>query len=821
MPPYRLITRPVRTQPEPAGNTGWHKVKNSLLLALVVSVTSCNIKSLPPKQQPRPFALSQVRLLDSPFKHAQDKNLDYLMAMDPDRLLVPFLREAGIKTDTEAYGNWESTGLDGHIGGHYLSALSLAYAATGDNDVRARLNYMLSELKRAQDKHGNGYLGGVPGGEALWQQLAKGEIEADLFSLNGKWVPWYNLHKIFAGLRDAYLYADSRQARDMLITLSDWCLTLLSGLSEPQMQRMLNTEHGGMNEVLADVSAITGDKKYLELARRFSHRNILTPLQQQRDELTGLHANTQIPKVIGYKRIADLSGDANWSRAAEFFWREVVEHRTVVIGGNSVREHFNDRNDFSSMINEVEGPETCNTYNMLKLTRLLYGTDPNIKYVRYYERALYNHILSSQHPDTGGLVYFTPMRPQHYRIYSQVDKAMWCCVGSGIENHSKYGEFIYAHNDNDLFINLFIPSRLNWKEKNLILTQTNRIPDAQNATITLHSDARVTLQLRYPSWVAEGGLSIRINGKPYPFSAIPGSYIPIERQWRAGDKVEINLPMQPRLEQMPDGSDYYAVLYGPVALAAPTQPFADEQLNFFADDSRMGHSPRSRMCPLQAAPLLVSDPDNFLDKLNRLPGPELRFSARDLIYQQEQKDLELIPFFRLHESRYMLYWPFSTPQELASHQQRDNSAEEQRLELQARTVDEVAPGEQQPEADHFFAGHNSEAGVHHGRHWRHAKGWFSYQLRDPQQHATQLRITYYGLDRDRAFDILLNGVKLASVHLDGTKGDKFFNVDYAIPENARDKADAGVLELRFEARPGSIAGGIYGVRLLMDRFPDS
>jgi len=402
------------------------------------------------------FPLDQVRLLDSPFQQAQERNLEYVLALEPDRLLAPYLTEAGLEPRAEPYGNWESSGLNGHIGGHYLTALSLAWAATGRQDLRERLDYMLAELQRAQNAHGDGYLGGVPNGRVLWAQIAGGDIRADGFGLNGAWVPWYNLHKIFAGLRDAWLYAGSAQARVMLIEWADWAAGVLSGLSDEQIQAMLTAEHGGMNEVFTDVAAITKDARYLQLAERFSHRQILDPLLQKQDQLTGLHANTQIPKVIGFERIAQQGGDATWHQAAAFFWETVVDQRSVAIGGNSVREHFHASDDFGPMISEVEGPETCNSYNMLKLTRLLFAGSPELKYADCFERTLYNHILASQDPETGGLVYFTPMRPQHYRVYSQAQQAMWCCVGSGIENHFKYGEFIYAREGETLYVNLLI-----------------------------------------------------------------------------------------------------------------------------------------------------------------------------------------------------------------------------------------------------------------------------------------------------------------------------------------------------------------------------
>jgi DUF1680 family protein len=448
------------------------------------------------------FPLSAVRLLESPFKEAQQTDLHYILALDVDRLLAPYLREAGFAPKAASYGNWENTGLDGHIGGHYLSALSLMYAATGNLELKKRIDYMIDWLGKCQQQNGDGYIGGVPGGKTLWKDIASGKINAGSFSLNDKWVPLYNIHKLYAGLYDAWSVAGNVEARQILVRFTDWCLQLVSGLSDAQVQQMLKSEHGGLNEIFADVAAMTGDQKYLVLARKFSHRTILDPLLQEKDVLNGLHANTQIPKVIGFMRIAEVSGDTGWAKAADFFWQTVVHHRTVSIGGNSVREHFHPATDFSSMMESREGPETCNSYNMLKLTRHLFLAHPSASYLDYYERTLYNHILSSQRPG-GGFVYFTPMRPMHYRVYSQPQEGFWCCVGSGLENHGKYGELIYAHTDTDVFVNLYIASTLQWKEKGISLVQQTRFPFSEISalTVTVAMPQRFALHFRYPSWV--------------------------------------------------------------------------------------------------------------------------------------------------------------------------------------------------------------------------------------------------------------------------------------------------------------------------------
>jgi DUF1680 family protein len=759
------------------------------------------------------FPLRDVRLGPGPFLDAQTTDLNYLMALEPDRLLAPFLRESGLPTKQPSYGNWESSGLDGHMGGHYLSALALMWASTGDPEVKRRLDYFVAELKRAQVANGDGYVGGIPGGHAAWRDVAAGKLQADNFSVNGKWVPWYNLHKLFAGLRDAWRYAGNEDAKIVLVGLSDWALRLTSHLSDAQMQTMLKSEHGGMNEVLADVAQMTGDSKYMDLALKFSHQAVLQPLEHHEDKLTGLHANTQIPKVIGFKRIGDLTGQKDMAEAAAFFWQTVVDHRTVAIGGNSVKEHFHDANDFSPMVEEVEGPETCNTYNMLKLTELLFASSDKAAYADYYERALYNHILASQRPQTGGFVYFTPMRPNQYRVYSQPDQAMWCCVGSGIESHAKYGEFIYAHEADALFVNLFIPSTLDWREKGVRIVQTNRFPDEAGTRITVDGDARFTLKIRYPAWVAPGKLQLKVNGKPVRVDAQPGSYAGVTRTWHKGDRVDVVLPMALRLEQMPDKSNWYAVLYGPIVLAAKTNPFPTEHLNFLADDTRMGHIPSGQVCPLESAPTFVSDSRDFMRRFRAVKGKPLTFTAPGLVQGGPGAATEFIPFFRLHDARYAVYWPQSTPAEYAHLKLENAEKEKARLALDAQTIDGVAPGEQQPESDHGYQGEGGEAGVTGGRHWRRATKWFSYRLSDPKHEAKTLRLTFARADAGRRFDIVVNGERIAEVELPAGEAQDFYTRDYALPP-ALVLAGNGKLDVKFVAAAGSIAGSLYGVRVL-------
>jgi uncharacterized protein len=774
-------------------------------LKFVISVFVFLVFSCISHSQVKSFPISQIRLLDGPFKQAQETDLRYMLALEPDRLLAPFLRESGIAPRAAGYGNWEGTGLDGHIGGHYLTALANMYAATGNTEVLRRLNYMINWLDSCQRKNGDGYVGAIPGGKALWQEIASGKINAGAFSLNNKWVPWYNIHKLYAGLLDAYVIAGNKKAKEMLVQLSDWCVRLTSSLSDEQMQTMLRCEHGGMNEIFAHVYSITNDKKYLDLARRFSDRRILNPLLQAKDSLTGLHANTQIPKVIGYKQIAAVSDDSDWAGAAEFFWTTVVHNRSVVIGGNSVREHFHPATDFSSMLESKEGPETCNSYNMLKLTRQMFLSDPSAKYADYYERTLYNHILASQHPQ-GGFVYFTPMRPRHYRVYSQPQQGFWCCVGSGMENHTKYGELIYAHDEKNIYLNLFIPSVLSWKEKGIMLRQNTAFPFSENSTITLTlpKPAKFSVFVRYPSWVEKGKMKVMVNGKPVVVNPGANGYAAIEQLWKSGDKIAVTVPMHTSVEPLPDQSSWVSFLYGPIVLAAATEKTNLKGLR--ADDSRMGHIANDSLYPVEDAPFLVSS----ANALQPVAGKPLTFSASSVIHPAKYNDLQLIPFFLLHDARYMLYWPISSPGELEKKKQLLREQEQSKLALESRTVDQVAPGEQQPESDHNFKGERTESGIHRDRHWRHAAGWFSYDLKNEGK-GHVLRITYYGLDKDRDFDIFLNNKLFQTVHLDGKGGDNFIDVDYTLPQ---EMLTLNTITVKFAARAGSVAGGIYYVRLL-------
>ncbi|WP_206099667.1 beta-L-arabinofuranosidase domain-containing protein [Rheinheimera riviphila] len=786
------------------------------------------------------FPLQQVKLTTGPFADAQQLNVQYLLALEPDRLLAPYLREAGLATKAEPYGNWESSGLDGHIGGHYLSALSLAVAATGDAELHRRLRYMLSELRRAQlqmstDPQLKGYLGGVPQSRKLWAQIQQGDIRAELFSLNQAWVPLYNLHKVFAGLHDAYQFGGEPLAKTMLLDYGDWLKRLVSKLTPAQIQQMLIAEPGGINESLVDVYQLSGDQAYLELAKQFSQQSLLEPLLKQQDKLNGLHANTQIPKVIGFWRVGQAGGNgvgnSDWQQAADFFWRTVTEKRTVAIGGNSVREHFHDAADFQPMVEDAEGPETCNSYNMLKLSKLLFSQSGDVKYLNYYERTSYNHILSSQHPKHGGLVYFTSMRPGHYRTYSSVQDSMWCCVGSGIENHSKYAELIYARDGDELLLNLFIPSTLDWPERGLQLQLATEFPDANGVTlrVTKAAASLQTLSIREPDWLQGQPLQLLLNGKPLTVTRSRPGYLSVTQPFSAGDEIQFELKPQLTLEPLPgrtaEQHQYVAALYGPVVLASAVQPLGKETLQFVAGDGRMGHIADGPQCPPEAAPLLVGESAEFLAGLQRVPGVPLAFSVNAPVKNPGAQPLTLMPFFRLHDSRYQLYWQQMTKAEYPGFIEKAQQQQQAAAKLTALTLDQINPGEQQPEVEHQYQGEQSRAGMHLGRHWRDSTAWFGYQLADVAPVANGsplrvLRVDYFAGDVGRSFSIWLNGKKLADVSLPVSQqlrqpgSADFYSVDYLIPPEVLALSSNGKHQLKFVADPGSVAGGIYGIRLM-------
>ena len=741
------------------------------------------------------FNLADVRLLNGPFKKAMDLDGNYLLHLNPDRLLSWFRKEAGLEPKGEVYGGWETMGVAGHSLGHYLSACAMMYASTGDARFRDRVNYIVAELELCQKAQGDGYVAAIPNGRKIFKEIAAGDVRSQGFDLNGAWVPWYTLHKLFAGLLDAQSYCGNEKALLIAVKLADWADATTTNLTDEQFQRMLACEHGGMNESLAELYARTGNEKNLKLSRRFYHRAVLDPLARSEDRLQGLHANTQIPKLIGLARLYELTADEADKTAAEFFWDRVVHHHSYVIGGNSEREHFGK----PDKLNDRLGPETCetcNTYNMLKLTRHLFTWHPSAEYADYYEQALYNHILGTQDPKDGMFCYFSPLKPGERKKYSTPHDSFWCCVGTGMENHSKYGEGIYFHDDTGLWVNLFIASELRWKEKGLVLRQETLYPEADTTKMTFACRKPVTLSLRvrYPGWATKG-IQIKINGRPQQTRARPGNFVELRRRWKSGDNVEVKIPMALRLETIPDNPHRVAVLYGPTVLAGELGPEDDPA----AKD-------------LTYVPVMVTAGRSLTERIKAVAGRKVVFRT---VGVARPRDVTLYPFYRMHHKRYSVYWEVFTPRQWAERK-ADYRAELERLrQLEAMTTDFAQPGEMQPERDHNMQGEQTTTGEAMGRRWRHAAngGWFSFDLKVLPDKPISLVCTYWGNDAGaRTFSILVDGVTIASQSLENNKPGEFFDVSYAIPEELTRGKEK--ITVRFQAPPGNTAGGLYGLRAM-------
>jgi uncharacterized protein len=594
--------------------------------------------------QAEAFDLADVRLLDSPFKTAMELNARYLLSLSPDRFLSLFRQGAGLTPKAPNYGGWEAPESGaGRCLGHYLSALSLQYRATGDARFKSRIDYIVDELATCQEAYGNGYVGALPEARVVFARLAANDGRA----LYQSRVPWYVIHKLMAGLRDAYLLAGNAQARVVLIKLCNWAVATTQGVDDTQFQIMLDQEHGGMREVLADVYAITGDPKYLTLANRFAHRKVLEPLARKEDQLAGLHANTQIPKIVGSARIYELTGSDREAGISRYFWNEVVLHHTYAIGGDSSDEHFESPDKLSLTITTAE---TCNTYNMLKLTRHLFEWSPEVKYADYYENALYNDILASQEPATGMFTYYIALLPGHYRVYSTPTDSFWCCVGTGMENHTQYGNSIYFHHDDQLYVNLFIPSVLNWRDRGLTIRQETTYPksDTVNFTVKAQSPADFAFNIRYPSW-ARPGMSVTVNGQPFTVNAQPGTYVAIRRVWRNEDQLQVRIPFGLRTETMPGNSNKISILYGPLVLGGQLGEVTDLKLRY-ANLRASDH--------FSDVPALITNGRPVDEWVRPVKGKPLTFET---VGVGQPHDVTLVPFYQQAHDRYTVYWDLSSP----------------------------------------------------------------------------------------------------------------------------------------------------------------
>lgn len=780
--------------------------------------------------QAGPLEAAKVRLLGGPLKHAQDLDARYLLELEPDRMMAGYRLRVGLEPKAPGYGGWDdvnSRQLTGHIAGHYLSAVSLMYAATGDVRFKERADYLVKELKEVQDKRGNGYLGALMDGqgvdgEKLFEEVAQGNIRSGGFDLNGLWSPWYTLHKTYAGLRDAYRFTGNKTALEVEIKFSEWAESIVSKMTDVQVQRMLNTEFGGMNEIFVDLYADTGDVRWLKLSYKFEHESFIEPLRRHQDNLGGTHGNTQVPKLIGSLDRFAYTGQAADLLAAGFFWDRVVQHHTYATGGHGRDEYFGPPDVLGDRV-DGRTAETCNVYNMLRLTRRLFALRPDAFYADFQERALFNHILASIDPNDGSTCYMVPVGRGVQHEYQDMFESFTCCVGSGMESHALHADGIYYESGDKLYVNIYAPSIAEWTAMGARLAVETDFPEGESATIklTVQSPKEFTLALRKPHWVGEG-FSVKVNGEAVeagrstegrgrmgrPAEQFPkaGSFVDIRRTWNTGDTVEIALPKTLRVEPTPDSPQRVAILWGPLVLAGDMGP-----------EREFGRGRGRRTEP--TIPVFVAAERPVAEWLKPVAGKPGCFRTDGVCRAtdaQDVADVNFVPFYRLHRRSYAIYWDLFTQAGWEQKKAEYAAEQERQRKLKEATVAYAQPGEMQPERDfNYRAGDGSQLQRVLGRPGRRSSSWFSFDLPVEAAHPMTLVVTYFSDERRRGeaiFEILVDGQSVGKQTVERSSPARFFDVEVAIPADlVKDKEKVTV---KFQATPGNEVATVFGIRMI-------
>ncbi len=779
--------------------------------------------------QAHPLALGRVRVTGGPLKTAQDVTGKYLLSLEPDRMLAYYRVRAGLPQKAQPYDGWDGGGrnLTGHIAGHHLSAVSLMYEATGDERFKQRADYIVSELKVVQDKNGDGYLGALEGGREAFAAVSKGDIRSGGFDLNGLWSPWYTLHKTFAGLRDAYRHAGNRAALSMSVKYATWAEGVLAPLTETQVQKMLDTEHGGMNEVLADLYADTGDKRWLKLSYRFEHHAFTDPLKRHQDNLSGKHGNCQIPKLIGSAARYGYVGDTADILAASFFWDRVAQHHSYATGGHGLSEYFGPPDQLSARV-DGRACETCNVYNMLKLTRRLFSFSPDPHYADFHERALFNHILASIDPENGATSYMVPVGRGVSQEYQDMLRSFTCCVGTGMESHALHGYGVYYESPDALWVNLFVPSTAQFTTAGVKLTMETGFPDGENAKMMLAMPAPkdFMLAVRRPVWAGDSFV-IKVNGTAIeqpPLASLrdlnaggrggaPGmeatqasSYVEIKRTWKAGDTVELMMPKTVRLEPTPDNREVAAIMWGPLVLAGDHGPRREGRRN----------DPAAPPIPAIVA---ADRPVNswVIASATRQGDFKVQNVARAFGTSDAAGDIALAPFYRTQRRTYSVYFDVVTPADFDAHGAAMAADRERTRRLEAATVGFVQPGEMQPERDFNYRSEPADrpVGRTNGRGSRAGMGWFSFDLPVDPSAPMGVMVTYFnevGLPALLAdFDILVDGTKVGHYEPNQTASG-FYQAQYAVPASLL--SGKNKVTVRFQANGTSRIAPVCGVRMV-------
>lgn len=794
-----------------AGRSTRRRFLGGFLLSLTLSPLAAALDDNPAHQveqrtvQLNPLPLNHVRLTGGPLKAAQDGDAKYLLQLEPDRMLAYLRQHARLKPKAEGYGGWDGPkrNLTGHIAGHYLSAVSLMWAATGDPRFKERADYIVDQLKEIQQAQGDGYIGALEDGQGVdgkqrFIDLSNGVIKSGGFDLNGLWSPWYVEHKLFAGLRDAYRYTANTTALEVEIKFAGWVEKILSKLNDEQLQRMLGTEFGGMNEVLADLYADTADSRWLALADKFHQNAIVDPLSRDQDVISHTHGNTQVPKLYGVLMRYVYTGNPADEEAAKYFWDRVVYHYTFATGGQGKNEYFGEADKLSDLV-DGRTAETCNIYNMLKMTRTLFSVEPNIRYADFHERALFNHILASQDPNDYSVTYMLPVGRGVQHEYQRMFEDFTCCVGSSMESHALHGAGIYYYKDSrEFWVSLYAPSTAKWDSAGVEVEMQTDFPIGSSATVKIHSKSPKTfmLALRRPYWAGDG-FSVKVNGQGLKEIPPADSYVKIDRAWRDGDTVELRLPKVLRQEALPDNPNRTALLWGPLVLAGDLGPEVRKD-----DEENM---------PAPSAPPLIVARNQPIDQWLAPTGKPGWFKTSGVGLD---KDIELGPLYQLARRKYAVYWDVFTPEEWSQRSATYKAQQEEQRKLEAATIALAQPGEMQSERDFNEQGDGPVPLLWRGHHGRGGKGWFSFDMPVETTHPVALRVTYGGGGRRKStFDILIDGRKIgdrAEPARSPEQDAEFLDVAYAVP--AELVAGKSKITVRFEATNGNEIRGVFGIR---------
>ncbi|MFO7656257.1 MAG: glycoside hydrolase family 127 protein [Bacteroidales bacterium] len=748
----------------------------------------------PVKQFVLPFEPGDVKLLEGPFKKSAELSTKLLLNYEPDFFLAKLRAESRLAPKAEYCNRWEDTTITLYNMGHYLGTCAIMYRTTGDIQFLERVNYIVDELDSCMATDTAGYIGSIPGRQYIVEnQVTKEIIRYPEFHFNGKYVPFCTLHKLMTGLRDAYRLCNNQKALDLEKKYADQIENFVIQIPESSLQIILQHEHGGINEVMADLYSDTGDDKYLRLSRKFHHKAILDSLLHGIDILPGIPSYTLIPDIIGLARRYELTGDSCDRKTAEFFWNRVVYYHSYATGGHGNYDYFG----IPGRLRDRLGPNTTasgTANNMLTLTNHIFSWTASAGAADFYERTLLNHILSSQHPADGSVAQHLSLDMGGFKEY-QHPFFLTCCMATGIENLSTYGGAIYFKNDNELFINQFIASELTWKEKGLVLSQNTKFPEEQGSSFTLKliRPVGLTINIRYPYW-AKNGITIEVNDRIQEYSVKPGNYIQLTRTWKNNDKIEVRIPFSLRLESMPDDKNRVAVMYGPLLLAGDLGPEGDPN-----------------MSDLLYVPVFLThdrDPANWAEPVK---GKVNEFLTKGV---GRPRDVMLKPFYLTHERTYSVYWDLFTARQWENLENDYNAMQARKRQLQPITFDFINAGDTLEEQKHNLKSEQSVTGLYKLKPYREShNGWFSYEVKVPRKKPTALVVEYHGgYPGAKTFDITVNNYVIATEDLSSLKSAQFKEIQYVIPENLT--LGKKNITVKFRSHEDNTAGPVFSIRLI-------